>query len=89
MSAASIPPRGLTTNQTAEYVGIAPKTLRNRLSDKDDPFPVRPRYIGNKPIFLREEIDRYLEGLPNIPARPRKPRPSKGKEEEGIGASQS
>jgi hypothetical protein len=60
----TIPPRGLSVRDAARYVGIAEKTLRNRLSDKDNPFPVCPRRYGGKPLFLKEELDDFLDNLP-------------------------
>ena len=60
----TITPRALCIKDAALYLGLAPKTLRNRLSDKENPFPVRPRYFGGKPLFLKEELDAFLESLP-------------------------
>ncbi len=63
-----VKPRALSVKDAAEYMGLAPKTLRNRLGPRaKDPFPVKPRYFGSKPLFLREELDAFLEGLPAMP----------------------
>ena len=57
-----IQPRGLPYEDAAKYLGCAVKSLRNRVSEGT--FPVKPRRLWNKPVFLREELDRYLDGLP-------------------------
>ena len=58
-----IRPRLLCIRDAARYLGLAPKTLRNRLSDKDKPFPVRPRYYGGKPLFEVRELDAFIDAL--------------------------
>ena len=63
-----VKPRALSVKDAAEYMGLAPKTLRNRLGPRaKDPFPVRPRYYGGKPLFLVDELDDFLESLPTRP----------------------
>lgn len=38
---------------------------RNRIGRKaKDPFPVKPRYFGGKPLFLVDELDCWLQSLP-------------------------
>jgi len=59
----TIRPRLLSIADAAMYLGIAVKTLRNRLSDKGKPFPVRPRYYGGKPLFEIAELDALIESL--------------------------
>ena len=58
-----IQPRLLCITDAALYLGLAPKTLRNRLSDKANPFPVRPRYFGGKPLFEVSELDAFIDSL--------------------------
>lgn len=56
--------RLLTIRETADYMGISPKTVRNRLlPSAKDPFPVKPKRIGKKPVFDIRELDRYIDGL--------------------------
>lgn len=63
----SISPRALCIRDAARYMGLAEKTLRNRLGSRaKDPFPVKPRYFGGKPLFLVEELDAFLESLPTM-----------------------
>lgn len=56
-------PRLVSVADAAIYLGLAPKTLRNRLSDKNNPFPVRPRYYGGKPLFEVSELDAFIDSL--------------------------
>jgi hypothetical protein len=56
-------PRLVDTKGAATYLGIAVKTLRNRLSDKENPFPVKPRYYGGKPLFEVRELDAFVDSL--------------------------
>lgn len=58
-----IRPRLLCIADSARYIGLSPKTLRNRLSDKKNPFPVRPRYYGGKPLFEVSELDAFIDSL--------------------------
>jgi hypothetical protein len=68
MEIQKVKPRALSVKDAAEYIGLAPKTLRNRLGRRaKNPFPVRPRYYGGKPLFLIEELDNFLENLPTVP----------------------
>jgi predicted HTH domain antitoxin len=57
----AIRPRLVSIADAAQYLGLAPKTLRNRLSDKS--FPVRPRYYGGKPLFEVSELDAFIDSL--------------------------
>jgi hypothetical protein len=54
-------PRLVDTNGAAEYVGLSPKTLRNRQSDGT--FPVKPRYYGGKPLYEVSELDAFIDSL--------------------------
>ena len=53
--------RLLSIPEAAEYLGLAPRTVRNELSRKT--FPVRPVKHGGKVLFRREDLDRYIDGL--------------------------
>ena len=59
----AIRPRLVSITDAALYLGLAVKTLRNRLSDKENPFPVRPRYYGGKPLFEVNELDAFVDSL--------------------------
>jgi predicted DNA-binding transcriptional regulator AlpA len=54
----------LSVRETAHYIGLSEKTLRNRIGPKSpNPFPVRPRRIGRKVLFDKSDIDNYLDEL--------------------------
>ena len=60
-----ITPRMLPVPDAAHYLGIAIKTLRNRIGEKaPNPFPVKPKHIGGKVLFDIKELDLYLDSLP-------------------------
>lgn len=51
--------------ETANYLGIAPKTLRNRLGPRAvNPFPVKPKRIGKRVLFDIKALDAFVESLP-------------------------
>lgn len=63
---AEIQKRLLTVKEAAEYLGIKPRTLYNRIYPKSpNPFPVKPKRIGGngRPLFDIKEIDKYLDTL--------------------------
>jgi hypothetical protein len=48
----------------AAYLCIAPKTLYNRIArNAACPFPVKPKRYGNKPLFDKEDLDKWLDAL--------------------------
>ncbi len=60
--------RLLDVEQSAIYLGIAEKTLRNRIGPRaKDKFPVRPKRIGRKVLFDRRDLDAYIDELPTTP----------------------
>ena len=59
-----IQPRLLNIEQTARYIGLAPKTIRNRLGPKaPDPFPVKPKKLGGRVLFDIRDLDRFIDDL--------------------------
>jgi hypothetical protein len=57
-------PRAMTVDLAARYIGLAPKTLRNRICrHSDNPFPVKSVKHGGKRIFYKEDLDAYLDEL--------------------------
>ena len=59
-------PRLLNVDETARYLGIAPKTLRNRLGPRaEHPFPVKPKRIGKKVLFDMKALDAFVDALPS------------------------
>jgi predicted DNA-binding transcriptional regulator AlpA len=54
--------RLLNISETAQYLGIAPKTLRNRLGPKaENPFPVQPKRIGKRVLFDVKKLDEFID----------------------------
>jgi predicted DNA-binding transcriptional regulator AlpA len=61
-----ITPRLLSVEQAARFLGIAPKTLRNRIGPRaKHPFPVRPKKIGKRVLFDRKDLDNFVNSLPH------------------------
>jgi predicted DNA-binding transcriptional regulator AlpA len=53
--------RYMSLTEAALYIGIAPKTLYNRLAGyTTKPFPVKPKRVGGRIIFDREKLDAYM-----------------------------
>lgn len=59
-------PRLIGIVETANYLGIAPKALRNRLGPRAvNPFPVKPKRIGKRVLFDIKALDAFVESLPS------------------------
>jgi signal recognition particle subunit SEC65 len=57
-------PRLLNIEDTARYLGIAPKTLRNRLGPRaKHPFPVKPKRVGKRVLFDIKALDAFVDSL--------------------------
>jgi hypothetical protein len=60
-----IAPRMLSVDDAARYIGIAAKTIRNRIGPRAKiVFPVKPKRIGGRVLFDVKELDAYLDILP-------------------------
>jgi excisionase family DNA binding protein len=57
---ASLPPRGLSRAQAAEYVGVSASTFDKMVTDGDMPAPKR---IRGRVIWDLKEVDRAFETL--------------------------
>lgn len=53
--------RVFSINEAARYIGVHPQTLR----DMTDLGQVRARKQGHRRAYLLEDLDRYVEGLPD------------------------
>jgi predicted DNA-binding transcriptional regulator AlpA len=51
----------LTIRQAAVFLGMAEKTLRNRLSDGS--FPIRPVRLSGRPLFKRRDLENLVDSL--------------------------
>ena len=73
----AIPKRGYSTVEAAVYIGRSVSWLRKkRLRGVDDPGDPGPRYLkteGGSAIYLKEDLDAWLDGLA---AQPRTPAPT-------------
>jgi len=57
-------PRLMDLPTAAAYIGMAEKTLRNRISRKaEEPFEVKPKRRGRKVLFDKKELDAYADSL--------------------------
>ena len=64
MTATPFKPRLLGVEDTAKYLGISPKTLRNRLGPKaKNPFPVQPKKLGKRVLFDVKALDAFVDSL--------------------------
>ncbi len=63
--AVGLPPkRLLTIEETAYYLGISPRTIRNGLfRETKKPFPVKPVKLAGRVLFRRSDLDNLIEGL--------------------------
>lgn len=61
------PKRGFTTREAGEYIGRSASWLRKkRLRGVDDPGDPGPRYLktdGGSAIYLKEDLDAWLDSL--------------------------
>lgn len=53
--------RLLSVKETAERLGISPKTIYNRLSR--NAFPITPKRFLGRVCFLEADLDAFLEAL--------------------------
>lgn len=59
-------PRGLREELAAEYVGLAPSTFRREVGARRAPRPVA--LTPGRQVWLREDLDAYLDRLAGRPA---------------------
>lgn len=59
----------LSVDETANACGLAPGTIRTRLSRKT--FPVAHRKVGDKTLFHIEAVAKFIDGLPSVGKRGR------------------
>ncbi len=56
--------RMLGIKELADYLGLAPQTIRNQLSAGT--FPIRTKRLGRRLKWDRRDVDLYLDKLPTI-----------------------
>ena len=56
--------RLLSVEELAEYLGISPRTIYNRLGLKGKKrFPIRPKRIGRLVKFDLKDVEKYIDSL--------------------------
>lgn len=56
--------RLLSVEETAEYLGISPRTIYNQVAPKaKKKFPVKPKRIGKLVKFEISDLDQYVDSL--------------------------
>lgn len=56
--------RLLTVDETAHYLGLAPKSIRNGLGPKAvKPFPIKSVKVAGRVLFRREDLESFCDGL--------------------------
>jgi predicted DNA-binding transcriptional regulator AlpA len=56
--------RMMGIEELAEYIGLKPQTIRNRISLGT--FPIPTKKIGRLLKWDRKEVDQYLDRLPRV-----------------------
>ncbi len=54
--------RMLGINELADYIGLSPQTIRNKLTAGT--FPIRTKRLGRLLKWDRRDVDRFLDRLP-------------------------
>jgi hypothetical protein len=53
-----------TVDETAIFLGLSPKTIRNGLGPKArKPFPVKPVRVAGRVLFRVEDLDTFIDSL--------------------------
>jgi len=56
--------RLLSVEETAEYLGISPRTIYNSVAPKSQrPFPIKHKKIGKLVKFDIRDLDQYIDSL--------------------------
>lgn len=56
--------RMLSVNELADYIGLAPQTIKNQLYAGK--FFIPPKRIGRRVLWDKKLVDKYLDKLPII-----------------------
>lgn len=53
--------RLLSVEETAHILGIAPRTIYNRVGPRSkNPFPIKPKRVGRLVKFRTEDVEKYI-----------------------------
>lgn len=56
--------RLLSVEETADYLGVSPRTIYNGVAPKaKKPFPVKPKRFGKLVKFDLKDLDAYIDTL--------------------------
>ncbi|MBW2096595.1 MAG: helix-turn-helix domain-containing protein [Deltaproteobacteria bacterium] len=56
--------RFLSVQETAQYLGISPQTVCNKIScATEHQLPLKPKRIGRRVLFDIDDLNKYLESL--------------------------
>jgi predicted DNA-binding transcriptional regulator AlpA len=56
--------RLLTVKETAHYLGLAEKTIRNGLGPKSPkPFPIKPVRLAGRVLFRKQDLDNFIDEM--------------------------
>jgi predicted DNA-binding transcriptional regulator AlpA len=56
--------RFLSVQETAEYLGISPRTIYNKIGRGDkSPFPIKPKRFCRRVTFDMRDLNNYLDSL--------------------------
>lgn len=59
-----MPKRWLSVEEVAEYLGMSPKTVYNKIGpNAKDPFPIPSKKFGKFVRFDLRAVDEYMESL--------------------------
>ena len=61
----SLPPRGLSREIAATYIGVSPGTFDRMVADGRMP---KPKPIGGRRVWDRLKVDQFFEALPELDA---------------------
>jgi excisionase family DNA binding protein len=53
-----------TVQETAEILGISPRTIYNSICINSVRKFIKPRWFGNKPLFHKDDIEDFIAALP-------------------------
>jgi excisionase family DNA binding protein len=53
-----------TVKETAEILSISPRTIYNSIHRSSVRKFIKPRWFGSKPLFHKDDIQAYADGLP-------------------------
>jgi excisionase family DNA binding protein len=53
--------RLLTTEELADYIGLKPQTVRNKLSNGT--FPIKPKKMGRKNLWEIDKVNEYIDKI--------------------------